>query len=144
MIKITDLSVDMPLDLLNKTNKNTLMEQLGIEYTELSKGVIKGQMPVDHRTLQPVGILHGGASLAFAESLAGMGSTLLIDLKKFISVGSQVSANHVGMAVKGVVTGEARIIHQGKTTHLWNVDIKNEEGKLVSSVRVTNLIIKKL
>ncbi len=143
MIKTSDISVDMSLDLLNKANKNTLMEQLGIEYTELSKGFVKGQMPVDHRTVQPVGILHGGASLAFAETLAGVGSFLLIDLKKYNSVGAQVSANHVGMAVKGIVTGEASIVHQGKTTHVWNVDIKNEEGGLISSVRVTNLILKK-
>lgn len=141
MTKEPLLDINTPVKVLNEINKNALMESLGIEYVEVGEGFVKGSMPVDHRTVQPVGILHGGASLAFAETLGGLGSALMVDIQQFHVVGAQMSANHVGMATSGKVYGEARIVHQGQKTHVWNIDIKNEEGKLVSSARLTNMII---
>jgi 1,4-dihydroxy-2-naphthoyl-CoA hydrolase len=81
--------------------------------------------------------------LAFAEVLGGLGSSLLVDLDQYSVVGTQLSGNHVGMARKGMVTGEAHIVHQGRRTHVWNIDVKNEAGALVSSVRLTNLVIER-
>lgn len=141
MSNILQINTDTPIEVLNTLNKNSLMESLGIEYIEVGDGCVIGQMPVDKRTIQPAGILSGGASLAFAETLGGLGSSLLVDNQKYHVVGAQLSANHVGMATHGKVTGEARIVHQGKKTHVWNIDIKNEEGKLVSTARLTNMII---
>lgn len=136
-----NITIDTPIDIINSINKGSLMESLGIEYTEVKDGYVLGKMPVDERTIQPAGILSGGASLAFGETLGGLGSALIVDLDKYSVVGTQVSANHVGMGKPGFVTGEATIVHRGRTTHVWNIDIKNEEGKLVSSVRLSNLII---
>lgn len=141
MSSITQIDINTPIEILNTLNTNSLMESLGIEYLEVGEGYVIGQMPVDRRTIQPAGILSGGASLAFAETLGGLGSSLLVDNEQFHVVGAQLSANHIGMATHGKVTGEARIVHQGKKTHVWNIDIKNEEGKLVSSARLTNMII---
>lgn len=135
------LNNETPIEILNKINKNTLMESIGIEYIEVAEGYVKGTMPVDIRTLQPMGALAGGASLAFAETLGGLGSTLLIDNKNYCAVGAQLSANHVGIATSSKVIGEAHIIHKGKKTHVWNIDIKTKDGKLVSTARLTNMII---
>lgn len=141
MSNISQIDINTPIELLNTLNDNSLMESLGIEYLEVGEGYVLGQMPVDKRTIQPVGILSGGASLAFAETLGGLGSSLLVDNQKYHVVGAQLSANHVGMATHGKVIGEARIVHRGRKTHVWNIDIKNEEGKLVSTARLTNMII---
>ncbi len=130
---------------LNRMNRGTLMESLGIEYLEVKEGYVKARMPVDPRTIQPVAnILHGGASLALAETIGSLGSLLLVDTEVFDVRGSQLSANHVRPATGGFVTGEARIIYQGNTTHIWNIDIFNEEGELISTARMTNFIIIKL
>ncbi len=131
------------LEDLNKINKDTLMSQLHIEYVEAKEGKVIAKMPVCSSTCQPEGILHGGASLALAETAAGLGSMLLIDIENFTVRGSQVSANHVGSISKGFVFAHANIVHKGKHTHVWNIDIKNTEGKLISTIRVTNIIVKK-
>ncbi len=141
MSDLSQININTPISILNALNKNSLMESLGIEYVEVGEDFVIGKMPVDKRTIQPMGILSGGASLAFAETLGGLGSSLLVDNEKFSAVGAQLSANHVGMAVNGYVKGEARLVHQGKKTHVWNIDITNEEGKLVSTARLTNMII---
>ena len=138
-----NITVDTPIEILNGINKGSVMEALGIEYIEVSDGFVKGQMPIDHRTIQPAGILSGGASLAFAETLGGLGSALLIDLEKYSAVGTQVAANHVGVGIGKSVRGEARIIHRGKRTHVWNIDIISEDERLVSTVRMTNQIIER-
>jgi len=119
------------------------MEQLRVEYLEMGDGFLKARMPVDERTFQPDGILHGGASLALAETVAGLGSALIVDLKAFNVRGAQVSANHVGIAKSGWVVAEGRLIHRGKNTHIWNIDIKNETGKMVSICRITNFLVRK-
>jgi len=131
------------IEKLNQLNKGTMMEQLQIEYLETANGFVKARMPVDKRTFQPDGILHGGASLALAETVAGLGSALIVDLKKFNVRGAQVSANHVGSAKVGWVIAEAKLVHQGKNTHIWDVSIRTEQDKPVSICRITNFVVKK-
>ena len=119
------------------------MEQLHIEYLEVGDGFVKARMPVNERTKQPMGILHGGANLALAETIAGLGSVLIVNPDEFDVRGSQVSANHVGTAHTGWVLAEANLLHRGKNTHVWNVDIRDEKGVLISTCRLTNFVIKK-
>ena len=128
---------------LNQLNRGTMMEQLRIEYLEVEEGFLKARMPVDHCTVQPDGILHGGASLALAETIAGLGSAMMVDLSRFNVRGAQVSANHVGTANKGWVIAEGRLLHHGQHTHVWNIDIKNESGTPISICRITNFVQKK-
>lgn len=119
------------------------MSTLGIKCTCLEEGYVECTMPVDGRTQQPMGILHGGASLALAETAAGYGSLLLLKENE-IQVGMQVSGNHVSSAVVGdTVTAIGTIIHRGRSTHVWNVDIISSRGKLISSIRVINSILNK-
>ncbi|MGC6432868.1 MAG: hotdog fold thioesterase [Crocinitomicaceae bacterium] len=134
----------IPIDEINKFNKNTLMEVLGIECVELGDDYIVSRMPVDNRTHQPMGLLHGGASAALIESIGSMGSTLLIDLSKEVPVGLEVNANHVSGIKSGFVKAIGKIIHAGKRTHLWQVDIYDEAtDKLVCTGRLTVMIIQK-
>lgn len=134
---------DPLLEEFNALNKNTLMEQLGIEYLEVKQGYVYARMPVDKRTMQPNGILHGGASLALAETLGGFGSSIMIDRSKQEVRGSHMSANHVRAAKAGWVFGKASLLHHGRNTHVWNIDILNEDQLLVTSCRLTNFIIAK-
>ena len=132
----------VPLDLINSMNKNTLMEQLGIECIELGEDYVVSRMPVDHRTHQPMGLLHGGASAALIESIGSVGSTLLLDIKKQHPVGIEINANHVGGIRSGSVVAKGVILHAGRRTHLWQVDISDEKtGKLVSTGRLTVMIV---
>jgi 1,4-dihydroxy-2-naphthoyl-CoA hydrolase len=125
-------------------NKNTLMEALGIECVEIGSDYVISRMPVDHRTHQPMGLLHGGASMALIESIGSMGSTLLIDLEKEAPVGLEINANHVSGVRSGFVKAIGKIIHAGKSTHIWQVDIFNEEtNKLVCTGRLTVMIVPK-
>jgi 1,4-dihydroxy-2-naphthoyl-CoA hydrolase len=132
------------LDVVNAMNKNTLMESLGIECVEIGTNYVISRMPVDHRTHQPMGLLHGGASMALIESIGSMGSTLLIDLEKEAPVGLEINANHVSGVRSGFVKAIGKIIHAGKSTHIWQVDIFNEEtNKLVCTGRLTVMIVPK-
>ena len=134
----------MSIELVNSMNKNTLMESLGIECVEIGSDYVISRMPVDHRTHQPMGLLHGGASMALIESIGSMGSTLLIDLEKEVPVGLEINANHVSGVRSGFVRAIGKIIHAGKKTHLWQVDIFDEEtNKLVCTGRLTVMIIQK-
>lgn len=128
---------------LNRMNPGTLMESLGIEYTEIGEGFVCAKMPVDHRTCRPGNILHGGANVALAETIGGLGSFVLVDNETFDVRGSQLSANHTGAATKGWVYGRAEIIHRGERTHVWNIDIRDEDQRLISTIRLTNFIIRK-
>lgn len=129
---------------IKEINEGTMMETLGIEYLELKEGYVYARMFVKKELTQPYGMLHGGASMAMAESVGGMGSAYLLGIKDYIIRGMQFSANHVKAAKVGTyVYGTATIIHKGRQTHVWNIDIKNEDGELVSSCRLTNFIIKK-
>ncbi len=134
---------EFDLAAINAMNAGTMMEGLGIEYLEAYPGFMKARMPVDHRTYQPMGLLHGGATIALAETLASVGSALMVDLDQFNVVGQHVTANHIRSIRKGWVIAEAKTIHQGKTTHLWNIDVKDETGHLISSCRITIFIVKK-
>ena len=137
------ININTPIDQLNKLSEGTLIKQLHIEYLEVDDGIVKARMPVNERTKQPMGILHGGANLALAETIGGLGSVLIVDLDKYDVRGSQISANHLGTAHSGWVFAEAKIIHRGKNTHVWNIDIIDEEGKMVSTCRLTNFIIRR-
>jgi 1,4-dihydroxy-2-naphthoyl-CoA hydrolase len=132
------------IDLINQMNRNTLMERLGIECIELGKDYVVSRMPVDHRTHQPMGLLHGGASAALIESIGSMGSTLLIDLDKQQPVGLEINCNHIGGVRSGYVIATGKIVHAGKRTHLWQVDIR-EDGtdRLICTGRLTVMIIDK-
>ena len=122
---------------------HSMGEVLGIEFISVEEGLVKATMPVDHRTCQPFGILNGGASLALAEMVAGHGSVPLCSPNE-MPCGIQVSANHVGMVhVGSYVTATGRLIHRGRTTHIWNVDITSPEGKLISTARIVNQIVKR-
>lgn len=126
---------------LNALCKNTLSDTLGMEFLSAEKGKVVAKMPVDSRTIQPFKILHGGASLALAETVASVGSTMLVDLSKFGVVGVEVNGNHVGRVTSGFVTATATIVHQGGKTHVWNVDIVDENSRLVMVGRVTIMVI---
>lgn len=129
---------------IKEINEGTMMETLGIEYLELKEGYVYARMFVKKELTQPYGMLHGGASMAMAESVGGMGSAYMLGIKDYIIRGMQFSANHVKSAKVGTfVYATATIIHKGRQTHVWNIDIKNEDGELVSSCRLTNFIIKK-
>jgi len=128
---------------VNTANTHTLMGTLGIAFTHLSPGRIEAEMPVEKRACQPFGILHGGATLALAESVAGQGSMILCGEDE-VAAGVQVSCNHISSAREGdKVHAVGTIIHQGRTSHVWNVDIHTSAGRLVSSVRVANSILKR-
>lgn len=126
----------------NTTLEGTMNHTIGIRFLPSDDDSVLGEMPINSSTKQYFGILHGGASLAMAETLAGAGSLHLIDPEKYKVCGISVTANHVGMSAKeGKVYGKATPIHIGKTTHVWNVDIFGEDGRLISTERVTNMII---
>jgi len=128
---------------LNDFCAQSMIGGLGIVFTNFENDSIHATMPVNSKTCQPNGWLHGGASLAFAESLAGAGSYLLIDRDRFNVFGLQVSGNHISSVKQGVLKGDAQLIHKGKTTHVWEVKISDEDLKLISAVRVTNIITEK-
>jgi 1,4-dihydroxy-2-naphthoyl-CoA hydrolase len=116
------------------------MDSLGIELISADSGHIIGTMPVDHRTLQPAGIMHGGASAALAETLGSYGSKLIADKLHQISVGVELHIHHLRKVSSGVVTGKAKLIKAGKTLHLWNIDIEDSHGELISSARLTVML----
>ena len=137
------IGLSTSLEKINDSLKDSLMHSLGIRFTIAEEDHVEATMPVDVRTRQPFGILHGGATLALAETVAGFGSNLLCNECEFV-VGMQVSGNHISSAREGdTVTAVARIIHKGRSTHIWNVDIISSMGKLISSIRVMNSILKK-
>lgn len=131
------------VDEINKVmTQDTLMEALGIQITEVTENSLAGSMPVDKRTHQPFGFLHGGASVALAETLGSMASWLTIGEDK-ICFGMDIQANHIRPVTEGIVTGSATPIHLGSTTQIWDINIKNEENKLVCVARI-NMAVKKL
>lgn len=137
------LTLSTPVALINQFVQNTLISNLGIEFTAIGDGFVEATMPADERTFRPGGVLHGGANLALAETVAGLGSMLVVDLDEYDVLGIQVSANHTGSVTGGTVVARAEVIHYGIQTHVWNVEVRNGNGKLVSTSRVTNMIVKK-
>lgn len=129
--------------LLGSSGVKTLMETLGITITELTLDKVVGTMPVDERTKQYYGILHGGASVALAESLASIGSAIHLDLEKENGAGLEINANHLRSVASGLVTGVAKPIHLGKKTHVWSIEIHNEQNQLVCISRCTMAVLAK-
>ncbi len=121
--------------------KNTLIEALGMEFIEVGQGKVVATMPVDGRTRQPFGYLHGGASVALAETVASVGASVMIDLKKEICFGLEINANHIRSKQDGVVTAIAEVLHRGKSTMVWDIKIKDEEEKLICVSRCTMAIV---
>jgi 1,4-dihydroxy-2-naphthoyl-CoA hydrolase len=122
--------------------QGTMGEQLGIEWVELGEDFIKARMPVDHRTKQPYGLLHGGASVALAETLGSVGAALSVDPARYIAVGMEINANHIRSVRDGFVIGTTRPVHRGATTQVWEIRIEDERGKLVCISRLTVAIRK--
>jgi 1,4-dihydroxy-2-naphthoyl-CoA hydrolase len=133
-LKISDLGAIEP---------GTMAEFLGMEWTELGGDYVKIKMPVDQRTKQPYGLLHGGASCALAETIGSVASQLVLDPNKFICVGLEINANHIRSARTGYVTGIARPLHLGGTTHVWDIKIYDDAEKLICISRLTLAILKK-
>lgn len=132
---------DVQLESLNQMSENTLVSHLGIQFTEIGDNFIKATMPVDHRTVQPMRLLHGGASVALAETLGSIGATLTLDLTKQYAVGLEINTNHLRSMRSGFVTGIATPIHIGRSTQVWGIEIINEENKKVAISRITMAIL---
>jgi 1,4-dihydroxy-2-naphthoyl-CoA hydrolase len=122
--------------------KGTMGEHIGIEWVALGEDFLSARMPVDHRTRQPYGLLHGGASVALAETVGSVAAAMVIDSNKFYCVGLEINANHVRSARDGYVTGIAKPIHMGASTHVWDIKIYDEREKLVCVSRLTVAILK--
>ncbi len=133
----------LSLDELNAVSEGTLAAHLGIRITEVTDNSLVGTMPVDARTHQPYGILHGGASVALAESLGSVAATLCLDFTTHYPVGLEINANHLRSVREGLVTGTATPIHVGRTTQVWNIDIRDEQGRMVCVSRITLAVLER-
>lgn len=130
------------LETLNKLSKNTLVDHLGIQYTHFGDDFLIATMPVDHRTKQPMGLLHGGASAALAETLGSVASALCVDDPTNVSiVGLEINANHLRSVREGFVIGKATAIKIGRKIHVWNIEITNEDNQLICISRLTVAIV---
>lgn len=134
---------DISLDKIRPVGKETMSEYLGIEWTEIGNDFLRAKMPVDHRTKQPFDLLHGGASCVLAETLGSFASYLVLDPAEFYCVGIEINANHIRSARNGFVYGVCSPLHIGSSTHVWDIRITNDEGKLVCISRLTVAIMKK-
>src|ERR1700712_2705169 len=133
---------DLCIDDLLPLGKGNMAEHLGMEWVEVGEDFLSARMPVDHRTRQPYGLLHGGASVALAETLGSVAAAMVIDSNKFYCVGLEINANHVRSAKDGYVTGITKPIHIGASTHVWDIKIYDEREKLVCVSRITVAILK--
>lgn len=123
--------------------KGNMGEHLGIEFTEIGPDYIKATMPVDHRTKQPYGLLHGGASVALAETLGSVGAAMVVDHNEYICVGQEINANHLRSVRSGFVTGTAKPIHIGSSSQVWEIKIHDERDHLVCISRLTVAVLKR-
>lgn len=117
--------------------KDTLMEHLGIEFTHVSEGKVIATMPVDKRTVQPMKRLHGGATMALAESIGSIGSSYLVDTSKFHVLGVEISGSHVGTTNENEVIATGTLVHHGKTSHVWDIKVHDKHDKLISVCRLS-------
>jgi len=131
------------LQYCNEFSKNTLMETLKIEFIDAGEDFLVAKMPVNSTVHQPMGLLHGGASVALAESVGSAASHFFIDTKNQEVRGIEISANHLKSIREGIVFGTARIIHKGKSIHLWEIKITDEAGNLISLCKLTNMVLTK-
>src|SRR5215471_16612509 len=132
---------ELSVEKLKPLGADTMGEHLGIEWTEVGENYLKAKMPVDHRTIQPYGLLHGGASVTLAETIGSVASALIVDHTKFFCVGLEINANHISSAKQGFVIGTATPLHIGKSTHVWDIKIRDENEKLVCVSRLTVAVI---
>ncbi len=126
---------------VQQRGKGTMIEHIGIAITEVGADFIKGTMPVDQRTIQPMGLLHGGASLVLAETLGSFAANLVINTEKNYCVGLDINANHIRSAKNGLVTGIAKPLHIGTTTQVWSIEIVDEKDRLVCISRLTMAVL---
>ncbi len=131
------------LETCNRFTKNTLMETLQIEYIDVGEDFLTAKMPVNSKVHQPMGLLHGGASVALAESVGSAASMVFIDQEKYDVLGIEISANHVKSKREGDVFATAKIIHKGNKLHLWEIRITDENNQLISICKLTNMILAK-
>ncbi len=124
-------------------DKNTIHTSLGIEITEITSNTVSGKMPIDKRTHQPMGILHGGASVVLAESLGSIGSSMIVNLDEYYAVGQSITANHIRPGIKGWAFGTATPLHIGTRSHIWDIEIFNDDNKLLCTCRLTMAIVKR-
>jgi len=129
------------LDVVNGWSPNTMIAHLGIRITDIGDDYLRGTMPVDARTLQPYGLLHGGASVSLAETLGSAAAMLCVDPDKEVAVGLDINANHLRAATGGVVTGTARPIHIGRTTQVWEIRVEDEQQRLICIARLTVAVV---
>ncbi|MGK7392438.1 MAG: hotdog fold thioesterase [Candidatus Cyclobacteriaceae bacterium M2_1C_046] len=131
------------VDHLNKMAKGCMLEHLGIEFIEVGKDFIKAKMPVDHRTHQPYGLLHGGASVTLAETLGSVAAHHTVNDERFYTVGQEINANHIRSIREGFVYGITKPIHIGKRSHIWSIEIFDEQDRLICISRITMAVIEK-
>ena len=131
------------LEQLNAATAGTMMRTLGIVFTEMGPDFLRAAMPVDERTRQPYGLLHGGASVTLAETLGSTGANLCVDAERFLCVGQEINANHLRSAKSGRVIGTARPVHIGGRSHVWGIEIVNEAGALICISRLTMAVIER-
>lgn len=131
------------LEQLNTPRIPSMVDHLGIEYTAIGEDFLEAKMPVDHRTIQPYGLLHGGASVALAETLGSVAASMTLDLEKQICMGLEINANHLKSVKEGNVKGVAKPIHLGKSTQVWEIKIYNEAEQLCCISRITMAILDK-
>jgi len=134
---------ELSIEKLKPLGPNTMASHLGIEWVEVGENYIRAKMPVDQRTIQPYGLLHGGASCVLAETLGSVASAMVIDHEKFYCVGLEINANHIRSAKEGFVTGITTPLHLGGSTHVWEIKIYDEKEKLVCVSRLTVIILKR-
>lgn len=134
---------DQILSICNQTSKDTLMQTLDIEYVDVGENFLIARMPVTPKVHQPDGVLHGGATVALAESVGSTASYIFLDGNKFFVRGIEIAANHVKSIKEGFVYAKASILHKGRTTQLWEIRITNEEGELISNCKLTTIALPK-
>jgi 1,4-dihydroxy-2-naphthoyl-CoA hydrolase len=134
---------DLSIDQLSSFAPGTIAEHLGIEWVELGDDFLSARMPVDHRTKQPYGLLHGGASCVLAETIGSVASAMVVDNKKLACVGLEINANHIRSAREGWVTGICKPLHLGGSTHVWDIRIYDELKKMICVSRLTVAVIPK-
>jgi 1,4-dihydroxy-2-naphthoyl-CoA hydrolase len=134
---------DITIDRINEISQQTLVSNLGISFTKIGDNFIKATMPVDDRTVQPMRILHGGASVALAETLGSVASFACVDIEKFMVVGVEINANHIKSATSGFVTGCVTPIKIGRKIHVWSIEIRDLEEELVCLSRLTVMVLPK-
>ncbi len=134
---------NLNLDFLNDRNKGSMVEYLEIKFTEIGEGYLEATMPVNEKTKQPLGLLHGGANVVLAETLGSVAASLVVDNDKYYCVGLEINANHIKSAKSGLVRGVVKPVHLGRSTHVWQIHIYNQENQLTCISRITMAVMSK-